>query len=191
MITPWLQPSSLIIGIFFAINVLDFWRKLQSRERVSELLFVSQVNLNNRRPRTILKGLHNAVALDIHWRSGEIYWSDYSMHVIKKATINGSLEQDVVRWGLQNPTGLAVDWVHNLLFWSDSELRRVDVANLDGSMPTTIAHTDLEKPRDVAVHPGKAFVFWTDWGKSNHNNRRFINQKNKKEISQIWILILN
>lgn len=122
------------------------------------------MNLNNGRSRTVLKGLQNAVALDFNWREGAIYWSDYSMHVIKKATINGSLEHDVMRWGLQNPVGLAVDWVHNLLFWSDSELRRVDVANLDGSMLTTIVHTDLEKPRDVAVHPGEAVVFWTDWG---------------------------
>lgn len=122
------------------------------------------MNLNNRRTHPILKGLHNAVPLDFHWQRGEVYWADYSMHVIRKAALNGSLAQDVIRWGLQNPTGLAVDWVHGLLFWSDSELRRVEVADLRGSMPHTIAHMDLDKPRDVAVHPGKAWVFWTDWG---------------------------
>ncbi|KAE8753091.1 low-density lipoprotein receptor, partial [Frankliniella occidentalis] len=143
---------------------------------------IRQVNLNNRRTHTVLRGLHNAVALDFHWRTGEVYWSDYSMHVIRKAALNGSVEQDVVRWGLQTPAGLAVDWVHGLLFWTDYELRRVDVANLDGSMPTTIAHTDLEKPRDVAVHPGRAFVFWTDWGPRPKIERVEMNGQNRRAI---------
>ncbi|KAJ1530888.1 hypothetical protein ONE63_005730 [Megalurothrips usitatus] len=149
---------------------------------VTNRVDIRQVNLNNHRSRVILRGLHNAVALDFHWRAGEVFWSDYSMHVIKKATLNGSQEQDVVRWGLQNPAGLAVDWVHNLLFWSDSELCRVDVANLDGSMPTTIAHTDLDKPRDVTVHPEKAFVFWTDWGPTPKIERVEMNGQNRKAI---------
>lgn len=162
-------------------------RSCKSVEAAATLLLtnrvdIRQVNLNNGRSRTVLKGLQNAVALDFNWREGAIYWSDYSMHVIKKATINGSLEHDVMRWGLQNPVGLAVDWVHSLLFWSDSELRRVDVANLDGSMPTTIAHTDLEKPRDVAVHPGEAAVFWTDWGPKPKIERVEMNGQNRRAI---------
>ncbi|XP_034246865.1 LOW QUALITY PROTEIN: low-density lipoprotein receptor-related protein 4 [Thrips palmi] len=162
-------------------------RSCKSVEAAATLLLtnrvdIRQVNLNNGRSRTVLKGLQNAVALDFNWREGAIYWSDYSMHVLKKATINGSLEHDVMRWGLQNVVGLAVDWVHNLLFWSDSELRRVDVANLDGSMPTTIAHTDLDKPRDVAVHPGEAAVFWTDWGPKPKLERCEMNGQNRRAI---------
>ncbi|XP_049859513.1 low-density lipoprotein receptor-related protein 4 [Schistocerca gregaria] len=125
---------------------------------------IRQVSLNNAKFTAVLKGLHNAIAVDYHYHKGLIFWSDVSMDVIRHASLNGTGPVDVIRWGLESPGGLAVDWVHNLLFWTDSETRRVEVATLDGIHRAIIASNDLDRPRAIAVHPGEAFIFWTDWG---------------------------
>ncbi|KAF4523621.1 hypothetical protein B566_EDAN010130, partial [Ephemera danica] len=125
---------------------------------------IRQVSLNNVKYTAILKGLHNAIALDYHYELGLVYWSDVSVDMIRRAYINGTEPEDVIRWGLESPGGVALDWVHNLLFWTDSGTRRVEVASLDGSLRSVLAASDLDKPRAIAVHPGEALVFWTDWG---------------------------
>lgn len=140
--------------------------------------------MSNSRYNFILKGLHNAIALDYHFEKGLIYWSDVSADVIRRAYLNSSDVQgnnnflnnfnidfikkmitDVIKWGLESPGGVALDWIHNLLFWTDSGTRRVEVATLDGKQRFVVASNDLDKPRAIAVHPGEALVFWTDWGK--------------------------
>ncbi|XP_025833299.1 low-density lipoprotein receptor-related protein 4 [Agrilus planipennis] len=112
----------------------------------------------------ILKGLHNAIALDYHYEKGLIFWSDLSLDVIRKTYTNGTGIEDVIRWGLESPSGIAVDWIHNLIFWTDSGTRRIEVATLDGMQRAILVASDLDKPRAIAVHPGEAYVFWTDWG---------------------------
>lgn len=51
---------------------------------------IRQVSLSNNQYRAILKGLHNAIALDYHYNQNLIFWSDVSMDVIKKAYLNGT-----------------------------------------------------------------------------------------------------
>lgn len=68
----------------------------------------------------ILKGLHNAIAVDYHYDKGLIYWSDVSLDMIKRVYVNGTNPEDVIRWGLESPGGVAIDWIHDLLFWTDS-----------------------------------------------------------------------
>jgi Low-density lipoprotein receptor repeat class B len=51
---------------------------------------VSQMSLNNVKYTAILKGLHNAIALDYHYNQGLVYWSDVSLDMIRRAHINGS-----------------------------------------------------------------------------------------------------
>ncbi|CAD6208044.1 GSCOCG00010318001-RA-CDS [Cotesia congregata] len=114
----------------------------------------------------IVKGLHNAIAIDFHYEQGVIYWSDVSLDVIRKIFINGSAPEDVIRWGLESPGGIAIDWVHNLLFWTDGGTRRVEVLTLDTRIRHVLISNDLDKPRAIAVHPHYGYVFWTDWGPS-------------------------
>lgn len=45
----------------------------------------------------ILKGLHNAIALDFDFKKGWIYWSDVSMDVICRSRINGSEKSGMCR----------------------------------------------------------------------------------------------
>ncbi|XP_057339839.1 low-density lipoprotein receptor-related protein 4-like isoform X2 [Microplitis mediator] len=114
----------------------------------------------------IVKGLHNAIAMDYHYDRGIIYWSDVSLDVIKKVYVNGSNPEDVIRWGLESPGGIAIDWIHNLLFWTDGGTRRVEVLTLDTRIRHVLISNDLDKPRAIAVHPHYGYVFWTDWGPS-------------------------
>jgi hypothetical protein len=49
-----------------------------------------QISLNSAKYTALLKGLHNAIAFDYHYKKGLIYWSDVSMDVIRRATLNGT-----------------------------------------------------------------------------------------------------
>ncbi|XP_014255223.1 low-density lipoprotein receptor-related protein 4 [Cimex lectularius] len=125
---------------------------------------IRQVSLNSFKYTAILKGLHNAIALDYHYKKGLIFWTDISMDIISRSRINGTNITEIAKSGLDSPGGIAVDWIHDLLFWTDSGTRRVEVSNLDGQIRHVLISDDIQKPRAIAVHPGEALVFWTDWG---------------------------
>ncbi|KAL1116301.1 hypothetical protein AAG570_005796, partial [Ranatra chinensis] len=150
---------------------------------------IRQVSLNNLQYTAILKGLHNAIALDYHYKKGFIFWSDVSMDMIRRARTNGTNATDIIRWGLDSPGGVAVDWVHDLLFWTDSGTRRVEVSTLDGHIRHVLASDDLDKPRAIGVHPGEALVFWTDWGPKPKIERCEMDGSNRMSIitkSVLW-----
>ncbi|PSN54231.1 Low-density lipoprotein receptor-related protein 4 [Blattella germanica] len=133
---------------------------------------IRQVSLNSAKYTALLKGLHNAIALDYHYNKGLIYWSDVSMDVIRRATLIGT--------GAIG--GVAIDWIHDTIFWTDSGTRRVEVATLDGSQRVIIASNDLDKPRAIAAHPGEALIFWTDWGPSPKIERSEMDGSNRRPI---------
>lgn len=126
---------------------------------------IRQVSLSNNKYTSLIKGLHNAISLDFHYKKSLLFWSDVSTDVIKMSFMNGTGVRNVIKWGLESPGGVCVDWIHDLIFFTDSGTRRVEVATFDGSLRAVIAANELDKPRAVAVHPGEALIFWTDWGK--------------------------
>ncbi|XP_037724672.1 low-density lipoprotein receptor-related protein 4 isoform X2 [Drosophila subpulchrella] len=143
---------------------------------------IRRVTLSNNRYTAIVKGLHNAIALDFHHRKGLMFWSDVSTDVIKMVYMNGTRVRDVIKWGLESPGGIAVDWIHDLLFWTDSGTRRVEVSNFQGNLRTVIASYDLDKPRAIVVHPGEALAFWSDWGPNPKIERAFMDGTQRKVI---------
>lgn len=143
---------------------------------------VRRVTLSNNRYSAVVKGLHNAIALDYHYKRSLLFWSDISTDVIKMVYINGTQVRDVIKWGLESPGGIAVDWVHDLLFWTDSGTRRVEVSDLEGNLRSVIVSNDLDKPRAIVVHPGEATVFWTDWGPNPKIERAFMDGSERRTI---------
>ncbi|XP_055385944.1 low-density lipoprotein receptor-related protein 4 isoform X2 [Condylostylus longicornis] len=144
---------------------------------------IRKVKLGKYQFSSLVKGLHNAIALDFHFDKGLLFWSDVSTDVIKVISLNESgANRDVVKWGLESPVGIAVDWVHNLLFWTDSGTRRVEVSDFDGKLRSVIAANDIDKPRAIAVHPGEAFVFWTDWGPNSKIERAYMDGSDRIPI---------
>jgi len=59
---------------------------------------IRRVTLSNNRYTAIVKGLHNAIALDFHHRKGLMFWSDVSTDVIKMVYMNGTRVRDVIKW---------------------------------------------------------------------------------------------
>lgn len=51
---------------------------------------IRQVSLSNSKYISVLKGLHNAIALDYHYKYETLFWSDVSKDVIRKAFMNGT-----------------------------------------------------------------------------------------------------
>ncbi|KAM3968213.1 low-density lipoprotein receptor-related protein 4 [Aphomia sociella] len=148
----------------------------------SNRIGIRQVWLTGDNYMSVVKGLHNAVALDFHYEKKLVFWAENNLRVIRVAQMNNNNMSDVIRWGLETPGGLAVDWIHNLLFWTDSGTRRIEVATLDGSQRAVIVANDLDKPRAIAVHPGDALVFWTDWGPSPKIERADMDGSRRKTV---------
>ncbi|KAJ8982651.1 hypothetical protein NQ317_019052 [Molorchus minor] len=143
---------------------------------------IRQVSLSNSFYTAILRGLHNAVALDYHYQNKFIFWSDVSMNIIRRAYINGTEIKDIIKSGLESPGGIAVDWIHNLIFWTDSGTRRIEVATIDGEHRAIIAAIEVDKPRAISVHPGETLVFWTDWGPNPKIERSEMDGRNRMNI---------
>ncbi|KAK0093543.1 hypothetical protein PV326_013307, partial [Microctonus aethiopoides] len=151
------------------------------------LIFTNRVDIRkvsleptiNSKYTPIIKGLHNAIAMDYHHDKGLIYWTDVSLDVIRRVYINGSYPEDVIRWGLESPGGVAIDWIHNLLFWTDGSTRRVEVLTLETKIRHVLISNDLDKPRAIAVHPHYGYIFWTDWGPSPKIERADMDGSNR------------
>ncbi|XP_022829670.1 low-density lipoprotein receptor-related protein 4 [Spodoptera litura] len=143
---------------------------------------IRQVWLTGDNYMPVVKGLHNAVALDYHYEKQLVFWTENNLRVIRVAQMNNNNLTDVIRWGLETPSGVAVDWIHDLLFWTDSGTRRVEVTTLEGNQRAVIAANDLDKPRAIAVHPGDALVFWTDWGPNPKIERADMDGSRRKSI---------
>ncbi|XP_044749052.1 low-density lipoprotein receptor-related protein 4 [Coccinella septempunctata] len=143
---------------------------------------IRQASLSSAKYTTLLKGLHNAIFLNYHYEKQMIFWSDMSLDVIRRAYINGSSPEDVVKIGLEAPGGLAIDWIHDLIFWTDAGSQRIEVASLDGRNRAILAADDMDKPRAIAVHPGEAMVFWADWGPNPKIESAEMDGRNRKKI---------
>ncbi|XP_072942146.1 low-density lipoprotein receptor-related protein 4 [Epargyreus clarus] len=143
---------------------------------------IRQVSLTGSNYVSVVKGLHNAVALDYHYEKKLVFWTENNMRVIRSAIINTNNRTDVIRWGLDTPSGVAVDWIHDLLFWTDSGSRRVEVATINGTNRIVLAASDIDKPRAIAVHPGDALVFWTDWGPNPKIERANMDGTRRKSV---------
>ncbi|XP_031629327.1 low-density lipoprotein receptor-related protein 4 isoform X2 [Contarinia nasturtii] len=143
---------------------------------------IRQVSLSNNRYTSIVKGLHNAIAIDFHYKRSLLFWSDVSTDVIKMSYMNGTSIKNVIKWGLESPGGIAVDWTHDLLFFTDSGTKRIEVSTFDGSLRAVIIANDLNKPRAIVVHPGEALIFFTDWGTKPRIDRAYMDGTDRRTI---------
>ncbi len=66
----------------------------------------------------IISNLTRAVAIDIHFSLGYIFWSDYIEKNIKRANIDGT-NVTVLHNDILYCFGLAVEWGSSQLYWTD------------------------------------------------------------------------
>ena len=130
----------------------------------------------------IVSSLQNAVAIDIHYESNQIFWSDISSDQIFAAYLNGSSIKPIISVGLISPGGIAVDWVGKKLFWTDSGTAKIEFSNLDGSMRKVLFWKNIEKPRAIVINVQDSSLFWTDWGDEARIEKAFLDGSQRKEI---------
>ncbi|KAJ9594396.1 hypothetical protein L9F63_014186 [Diploptera punctata] len=103
--------------------------------------------------------VHNAIAVDFHWKKQKIYYTDVSLDIIRSVDMNNvTSTETVIATNLTTPDGLAVDWIADNIYWTDAGRKVLEVARLDGSCRKVIIQEDLDEPRALAMFPRKGNV---------------------------------
>ncbi|OXA50506.1 Low-density lipoprotein receptor-related protein 6 [Folsomia candida] len=121
-----------------------------------------------------ISGIKHVLAVDYHVKSGFMFWTDDEATGIRRAKLDGSQQQDVVKEEIVHPDGLAVDWVAENLYWTDAGTDRIEVSRLDGKNRKVLISRGLQEPRAISVDPIKGFLFWSDWGKKASIERSYL-----------------
>ncbi|KAL9960408.1 hypothetical protein ACROYT_G033860 [Oculina patagonica] len=113
--------------------------------------------------RSIISGLTRAVAIDVHFSLGYIFWSDVTERNIKRFHIDLARTKTIIA-GIGVCDGLAVDWRSSKLYWTDTTYENISVSDLNGNNRRTLINLGLDEPRGIALDLDSGFMFWTDWG---------------------------
>ena len=147
-------------------------RRCKANEGKAELIFTRKTSIRrfsfeSQEEATIIKETRSSMALDFHFESGMIFWSDLFDHCIYKASISegGNMTTAVKNDAKVNSDGLAVDWIYRHLYWTDFERNTIEMADFDGNMRKTIV-SRLQQPRAIAFDPLQGWLYWSSWGGS-------------------------
>ena len=99
---------------------------------------------------SIVSGLSRAVAIDVHFSLGYIFWSDVTEKNIKRFRIDFGNTTTIVT-GIGVCDGLAVDWRASQLYWTDTTYDTISVSDLDGNNQVFLISSGLEEPREIAL----------------------------------------
>lgn len=112
-----------------------------------------------------LNEIKHAIAIDYDPVEDQVYWTDDEVRAIKRAYLDGTGEEVVIRTGVYHPDGIAVDWIARNLYWTDTGTDRIEVARLNGTSRRVLISDDLDEPRAIALDPAAGQMYWSDWGK--------------------------
>lgn len=153
----------------------------KANEGHSALLFthgtdIRRFALDRRDLTSIVNETRSSTALDFHFESGMLYWSDINDRRIYKAPIDEGETKTVVASGhVVKADGLAVDWIYRHLYWTDSSkeslISSIQVSDLDGGSRKTLLTEGLQQPRSIAVDPLEGWLYWSDWGGASRIER--------------------
>ena len=117
--------------------------------------------------RSIISGLTRAVAIDVHFSLGYIFWSDVTEKNIKRFRIDIASTTTIIT-GIGVCDGLAVDWKASELYWTDTTFDTISVSDLDGDNQRTLISSSLNEPlnepRAITLDLDSGLMIWTDWG---------------------------
>lgn len=113
--------------------------------------------------RSIISGLKRAVALDVHFSLGYVFWSDVTERNIKRFRIDVARTATIIT-GIGVCDGLAVDWRASELYWTDTTYDTISVSDLDGYNQRTLISLSLDEPRAITLDLDSGLMIWTDWG---------------------------
>ena len=100
----------------------------------------------------IISDLSRAVAIDVHFSLGYIFWSDETERNIKRANIDGT-SITVIHDNIGVCEGLSVEWNSSQLYWTDKTNDAISVSDLDGNNRGILISSNLDEPRGIALDP--------------------------------------
>ena len=119
---------------------------------VSNATDILTIDYKTSAAQSLISGLSRAVAVDIHFQQGYIFWSDVLEQNIKRSNIDGSGKTVII-----NSTGvcdgLAVEWRSSKLYWTDTTNDTISTSDLQGNGQQILITLGLDEPRDIAVDP--------------------------------------
>ena len=99
---------------------------------------------------SVVSGLTRAVAVDVHFSLGYIFWSDVTEENIKRSRIDLGSTTTIIT-GIGVCDGLAVDWRASELYWTDTTYDTISVSDLDGNNQRVLISLSLDEPRAIAL----------------------------------------
>ena len=110
------------------------------------------LDYNNATFYPIISNLSRAVAIDVHFSLGYIFWSDYIERNIKRANIDGT-NIIVLHNNIGECFGLAVEWRSSQLYWTDEINNTISVSDLEGNNIRILISLNLDEPRGIVLDP--------------------------------------
>ena len=107
---------------------------------------------------SLVSGLTRAIAVDVHFSLGYIFWSDVSERNIKRSSTDGSSLTTIIS-GIGFCDGLAVEWRTSQLYWTDTTSDVISVSDLSGNNQRSLISLGLDEPRDIALDPDSGYHF--------------------------------
>lgn len=99
---------------------------------------------------SVVLGLSRAVAIDVHFSLGYIFWSDVTERNIKRFHIHsGNTTTIISNVGVCD--GLAVEWRTSQLYWTDTVYDKISISDLNGNNQRTMISSGLDKPGAIAL----------------------------------------
>jgi len=111
-----------------------------------------------------------ASGIDIDCMKGQVYWSDTTNKLIRRAGMDGKRAESLLSSDLTFPEGIAIDWISRNIYFTDPGRDLIEVASLeDGTRRRLLGEDQVapRSPRGIAVHPGIGKVFWSDWDRDH------------------------
>ena len=122
---------------------------------VSNTTDIVVVHTDTQTVESLVSKLTRAVALDVDFAKGYIYWSDIVEQGIKRANIDGTNITTLFSKDVVTCDGLAVDWRSGLLYWTDTYYNTIEVADVGANNKPrrVLFDKELDEPRGIAVDP--------------------------------------
>ena len=106
---------------------------------------------------SIISGLTRAVAIDVHFSLGYIFWSDVTEQNIKRFRIDVANTATIIT-GIGVCDGLAVNWRASELYWTDTTYDKISISDLNGNNQRSLVSSELEEPRAIALDLDNGYV---------------------------------
>ena len=106
---------------------------------------------------SVVSGLTRAIAVDVHFSLGYIFWSDVSERNIKRSSTDGSGLTTIIS-GIGVCDGLAVEWRTSQLYWTDTTSDTISVSDLSGNNQRSLLSLGLDEPRDIVLDPDSGYT---------------------------------